>query len=243
MIVSPSRCVELCERARQTAEYVRVASTMHLTGWLSFFTVIASLHSAALLASPLASEVIPVPPPDSTAQTSTSGDEHDEPVLHHRVNVGLGPLLYVAPTGPIALGWAVEASYGGRHNERGMEAEVGFRAIVGERVSGPVDFDLFASVALAPTIGSVWEPRIAVEFGISTAANAPIAPDIAAPESFYRLFSDTAPGYVGTAFAPARFRWRRWRLETMEIFMGSAVPRIGQAARLQINFIRLGVHF
>lgn len=162
-------------------------------------------------------------------------------MLQHRVNVGLGPLLYIAPTGPVELGWAVEASYGARYGDHGMEAEVGFRSIIGDRVSGAVDFDIFTGIALAPTIGRLWEPRIGLELGFSSAANAPIDPDRAAPESFYRQFSDTSSGYIGTVFAPARFRWQRWRLEAMEIFMGSALPEIGRTARLQVNFVRLGV--
>jgi hypothetical protein len=216
---------------------------MHPAGWLSFVAVIMNLLGATALASPPASEVSPALPPDSTTRAPFDGHDRDVAMLHHRVNVGIGPLLYIPPTGPVELGWAVEASYGVRHGRHDIEAEVGVRGIAGDRVSGAVAFDVFASIALAPTLGSLWEPRIGLELGISSAANAPIDRDRAAPESFYRAFSDASPGYVGTAFAPARFRWQRWRLEAMEIFMGSSIPGIGRTARLQVNFFRLGVSF
>jgi hypothetical protein len=216
---------------------------MHPAGWFSFVAVITSLQGATALASPPTSDMSAVPPPDSTTRAPSAGRDRDVATIHHRVNVGIGPLLYIPPTGPVELGWAVEASYGARHGGHGMEAEVGFRSIAGDRVSGAVAFDVFVGIALAPTIGSVWEPRIGLEFGLSSAANAPIDRDRAAPESFYRAFSDSSPGYVGTAFAPARLRWGRWRLEAMEIFMGSTIPGIGRTARLQLNFLRLGASF
>lgn len=47
---------------------------MHMAGWLSSVAVIASLQGVTALASPSASKVLPVPPPDSTARTFTDGE-------------------------------------------------------------------------------------------------------------------------------------------------------------------------
>jgi hypothetical protein len=213
---------------------------MHSAVWLSFIAM-TSLMGSTVLASPPTSSPSAVPP-GSTMRPTSNGHDPDAPILH-RVNVAVGPLVYIPPTGPVELGWAVEASYGARHRNREVEAEVGFRSIAGERVSGTVAFDVFAGIALAPTLGRVWEPRIGLELGISSAANAPIDRERAAPESFYRAFSDASAGYVGTVLAPARFRWQRWRLEALGIFMGSAIPGFGRTARLQVNFLRLGAAF
>jgi hypothetical protein len=234
-------CFGMRKWRRGMQRCARITGIMHPAGWLSFIAMTTCLMGSTVLASPPVSSASAVPSGSSTASTS-SGHEADAPI-RHRVNVGIGPLLYIPPTGPVELGWAVEASYGVRHRRHDVEADVGFRSIVGDRVSGTVAFDAFAGIALAPTLGRIWEPRIGLELGISSAANAPIDRDRAAPESFYRAFSDASSGYVGTVLAPARFRWQRWRLEALGIFMGSAIPGFGRTARLQVNFLRLGAAF
>ncbi len=209
------------------------------------FSIAALLFG--LCSTALASPALGTAPADSPFEPGAqplpdAGDKRPR-MLNHRVNAGIGPLLYLPPLGPIIFGWALEASYGARHNGYGVEADVGARGIFGENVAGTVAFDVYGAIALAPALSSFWEPRIGLELGISTAARSILDEDSAAPGSYIRAFSATAPGYFGTGLSPAHFRWRQWHLDAMAIFIGSSLPGIGRTARLQVNFLRLGASF
>jgi hypothetical protein len=208
----------------------------------SIAALLSGLCSTAL-ASPALGTAPADPPIEPGAQPLPDGGDERPRMLHHRVNAGIGPLLYLPTFGPALFGWALEASYGARHDGYAVEADVGARGIFGEEVAGTVAFDLYGAIAFAPELGSVWEPRIGLELGISTAARSILDEDRAAPGSFARAFLATAPGYVGTSLSPARVRWRQWHLDAMAIFIGSSLPGIGRTARLQVSFVRLGASF
>jgi hypothetical protein len=208
---------------------------------LSSLVVIMLGPSLSALASPVSGPVPAEPSLEPEARPQEHGNDERERVLHHRVNAGVGPLLYLPPLGPTISGWALEASYGVRRSDLAVEAEAGIRGIFGESVAGTIALDFFAGIALAPEMGSTWAPRIGVEIGASTAARSIL--DEVPPESYARTLAAASPGYVGTALSPARFRWRQWHVDAMAIFMGTSLPELGRAARLQVNFLRLGASF
>lgn len=216
---------------------------MTAAGRLASIIAIVLGPSLPALASPTAGPVAAEPSSEPGARPPDDGSDEHARVFHHRVNAGVGPLLYLPPLGPTIIGWAVEASYGVRHAGHAVEADAGIRAILGEDVAGAVALDFFAAIALAPEIGSAWEPRIGVELGISTAGRSLLGEDDAPPDSFVRALSDASPAYVGTALSPARFHWRQWHVDAMAIFMGSPIPDLGRTVRLQVSFLRLGASF
>jgi hypothetical protein len=212
-------------------------------GCLSSIAALVFGLCSTALASPAAGTVPAEPPFEPGGQPLPDGVGERQHMLEHRVNVGIGPLLYLPPIGPTIFGWALEASYGVRHSGYSIEADVGLRGIAGESVAGAVALDFYGAIALAPELGRVWAPRIGLELGISTAARSILDREWAAPGSFVRAFSATPPGYLGTALSPARFRWRQWHIDAMALFIGSSVPGLGRTARVQVSFLRLGASF
>lgn len=208
-------------------------------GCLSSIAALMFGLCSTALASPAAGTAPAEPSVEPGAQPLPDGGDGGQPMLQHRVNVGIGPLLYLSALGPSIFGWALEASYGARHPGYGVEADVGLRAILGDSVA--VDF--YGAIAFAPEISRFWEPRIGLELGISTAPRASIDENSSAPGSFDRAFSSSSPGYVGTGLSPARFRWRQWHIDAMAMFIGSSLPGLGRTARIQVSFLRLGASF
>jgi hypothetical protein len=208
-------------------------------GCLSSIAALLFGLCSTALASPAAGTTPAEPPFEPGAQPLSDGGDERQHMLQHRVNVGIGPLLYVAPLGPSIFGWALEASYGARHTGYGVEADVGLRGILGDSVA----MDFYGVIAFAPEISRVWEPRIGLELGISTAVRASRDRESPAPGSFGRAFLDSTPVYVGTALSPARFRWRQWHIDAMAMFIGSSLPGLGRTARIQVSFLRLGASF
>jgi hypothetical protein len=198
---------------------------------------------ATALAAPPLGTTPADPPVQPGARPLPDGEDERPHLLQHRVNIGMGVLLYLPPRGPTIFGWALEASYSARHDGYGVEADAGVRGVFGENVAGAGALDLYGAIALAPELGSVWAPRIGLELGISTAARSPLDADEAAPGGSLRAFSATAPGYVGTALSPARFRWRGWHLDALSLFIGSSLPGIGRTVRFQMSFLRLSAAF
>lgn len=222
---------------------VTVNGSMTAVGRLVSIVAIVLGPGLSALASPAPGPVPAEPTSEPGARPPSDGGDERARMLHHRVNAGVGPLLYLPPLGPTIIGWALEASYGVRHAGHAVEADAGVRGVFGEDVAGAVALDFFAAIALAPEIGSAWAPRIGLELGISTAGRTLLGEDDAPPDSFIRALSDASPAYVGTALSPARFHWRQWHVDAMAIFMGSSIPDLGRSVRLHVSFLRLGASF
>lgn len=150
----------------------------------------------------------------------------------HSIGADYGTFLYQSTGLPISSGGA-SVFYRARL-QAGVALTAGLRFLHVDRLPDGFGIEGYLSVQAAPIIG-VWRPLAGFELGATSLTSERLTPEpYYGPEEYPTRQRSLGPAYVGFVVSPLRFAlwWTSFSVAGIQI--GTHLPQLGSALRLQV---------
>ncbi|HLL53531.1 MAG TPA: hypothetical protein VK447_08300 [Myxococcaceae bacterium] len=170
---------------------------------------------------------------------AASAEPADAP---NEVGVGVTSITYSSFLRDSRTVTGPELSYSRRLGQHGLSRAVrvggGLRIASSPDVSVPVEG--FGQAQLTARFGN-WEAAVGLELGVTGFAR--LIPPVRSRSYEMLAFEEQrlTPLYLLVGAAPLRWHFGRFSVSALEVHLGSSLPSLGAALRMQVRFVGVGV--
>jgi hypothetical protein len=164
------------------------------------------------------------------------------PEASNEVGVGVSSITYSSFLRDSRTVTGPELTYHRRLGEQGLSraVRVGGGLRIGSSPDVSVPLEGFGQARLTARFGN-WEAAVGLELGVTGFARL-IRPVRMRPYEML-AFEDQrlTPLYLSVGAAPLRWHFGRFSVSALEVHLGTSLPSLGAALRLQVRFLGVGV--